>query len=290
MKELFILLVNCLCDYRCVFCSRGLEDHQAALKNYLKFFDYKKELLSIQYIIFEGYRRQKFKLIKLGGNEPLNHPKIINIVEFSRRTGYEKILIHTSGVRFSDLEFTKRISDAGLTNVYLPVYGANDKIHDKIVRLKGSFYLVMKAINNLKKFNINVDLHTLILKQNLMEIYAIKRKFHNIGLRLPFPDPNRPLAYKEICVRLSDIPAKIKEALKLGIPCVLNKSLGDVDFHENEEVKFGPDSPNETTENRSGVDKKIKPRKCKSCRFFESCEGIYSSYLEIYGDGEFNPR
>lgn len=290
MRELFLLLVNCPCDYRCIFCSRGKEGHQTELENYLKGFDFNKELLSILYSIFDGYHRQKIKFIKLGGNEPLNHPNIIKIVEFSRKTGYERILIHTSGVRFSDSEFTKKISAAGLTHVYLPVYGANDKTHDKIVRRKGSFYLIMKAINNLKKFNINAELHTLILKQNLKEIHAIKRKFNDIGLRFPFPDPNRPLAYKKICVRLSDIPAKIREEMKLGIPCIQNKDLSDVDFQKSEEVKLRPDSTQGIAQNKSDVDRKVKPRKCKSCRFYKSCEGIYSLYLDIYGDGEFNPR
>jgi len=199
-------------------------------------------------------------------------------------------LIQTSGVRFSNLEFTKKIINAGLTHVDLPIYGANDKIHDKIVRLKGSFNLIMKAINNLKKFNIEVELHTLILKQNLQDIHAIKRKFHNIVMRFPFPDPGSPLDYRRICVRLSDIPEEIKKDIKLMIPCIQNNESGDKDLRESEEIKFKPESPNKIGRYKSNPDKKVKPLKCTNCKFFKRCDGIYPLYLKIYGDDELNPQ
>jgi hypothetical protein len=41
--------------------------------------------------------------------------------------------------------------------------------------------------------------------------YAIKRKFHDIVMRFPFPDPGSPLDYRRICIRLSGIPEEIKK-------------------------------------------------------------------------------
>lgn len=290
MKELFLLLNNCPCDYRCIFCSRGLEHYQVRLKNYFQHFDFQKEFLSIQNIIFNSYHRMKSKLIKIGNNEPLNHPNIISIIEFSRNTGYKKILIQTSGVRFSNLEFTKKIINAGLTHVELPIYGACAKTHDKIVRLKGSFNLMMQAINNLKKFHIDIKLHTLLLKQNLEEVCVMRRKFNDIVVRFPFPDPGSPSDYKKICVKLSDIPLEVRKGVKLKIPCILNKESSDTVLPESGEIKLKPDSPDKIVRSESCVDRKAKLPKCKSCHFFKHCDGIYPLYLEIYGDGEFNPR
>jgi len=79
---------------------------------------------------------------------------------------------------------------------------------------------------------------------------------------------------------------KIREEMKLGIPCIQDKDLSDVDFQKSEEVKLRPDSTQGMAQNKSDVGKRVKPTKCKSCRFYKSCEGIYSLYLDIYGDGD----
>lgn len=290
MKELFLLLQNCPCDYRCIFCSRGSRRQQTQLENHCRRFDYREESLRIQHTIFNTYHRLDARSIKIGCNEPLNHPNISNIVEFSRRTGYKRVLIQTSGVRFSNYEFTKKIINAGLTHVDMPIYGSNGKTHDMIVRLKGSFNLIMKAIDNLKKFNINVKLHTLLLKQNLKEVHAIRKRFNNIVFRFPFPEPASPVDYEKYCARLSDIPVEIIKETELRIPCIQNNETSDRELQRRGEIRLKSGLSNKITRDEPHFEDKIKPLKCRNCKYFNRCDGIYPLYLEIYGDDEFNPR
>ena len=35
--------------------------------------------------------------------------------------------------------------------------------------------------------------------------------------------------------------------------------------------------------------KEIKCKSCKSCKFFKECEGVWETYIEIFGFNEFKP-
>ncbi len=36
-------------------------------------------------------------------------------------------------------------------------------------------------------------------------------------------------------------------------------------------------------------DEKVKPKKCKECKYYEKCSGLWKSYIEKYGEGEISP-
>ncbi|MBW2979920.1 radical SAM protein [Candidatus Woesearchaeota archaeon] len=282
-RHLFLLLDNCLCDCRCFFCSRGSDEHQLNLKNHLKEFDYKKEFSTIQEIIRRGYNTKNLRALEIGGNEPLNHPKIIEVVEFSKLIGYKKIILRTCGLRFSNLKFTRKMAKAGLTQVELPIYGSKKQIHDKIVGLDGAFDKLNRSINNLNRFYIDFRFHTTLLKQNLHDIHNFANNF-NPRIDFPRPISYNPTDYKNLCVKISHIPKKIRSRIRFRVPC-----LGD--FSETtgrEQLKHSPETPDKPAK-EPGADIRIKPSKCKSCVYCSSCEGFYKMYFKLYGEKEFRP-
>ena len=80
MKELFVVLNKCLCDYRCIFCSRGPESNRLKVSNSTKDFDYDKELIELESLMQRVFNESGARRLKIGGNEPLNHPNIFEIV------------------------------------------------------------------------------------------------------------------------------------------------------------------------------------------------------------------
>ena len=300
-KEIFITFATSVCDYGCIFCSRGLKTEAEKLKCYLNSFDYKKESLSIQSIIYSGYHKYKARQIVIGGNEPLNHPNIVRIVSFSRGVGYKKIIMQTTGLRFSDKDFVERIYQAGLTDVNIPIYGSNSRLHDTVVRFEGGYRLLMASINNLKRIGIPISLHTLLLKQNVHDICNLIKRYKKIVIRYPRPSNSSPYHFSVICVKLFEIPPEIRKNLAVfRIPCIdriffskkrLIKEFPRVKT-KAERYKFNPQEPSKVQVESCAPDyiTKIKPSKCKTCADYDNCSGFYHQYFQIFGDTEFNPR
>lgn len=198
------------------------------------------------------------------------------------------IHIQTNGLRFSDLGFTRGMAAAGLTDVELPLYGKAGT-HDKIVRYKNSYELIMRALKNLNKFSISVTLHTLLLRQNKKDMSALRDTFDNMIINFPRPIStlDDPLNYKKFCVKLSEIPSDIKKAMDLNIPCLFGERKPARHRKEGVEIRF--DGPDRLRRGAPATEQKNKPAKCRTCKFYAHCDGIFPLYLKAYGDGEFRP-
>ena len=277
-----------LCQYKCAFCWKGQEDQRKIKKIRLKDHDYAKELLLVKRVIYRCCHELKIKYLLLGDDEPTLYPGILEIIRFAKKTGYRVIHMQSNGLRFSDRKFARKMADAGLTDVELPLYGTA-KTHDKIVRCNNSYKAVMRALNNLSACSVRVELHTLLLKQNQKEIPSLRSRFKDIAVRFPRPvsDSEGPLDYKKYCVRLSDIPPDIKETMDLNIPCVFGERKDLARRDPGTEIRFDP--PYQLTLHTPAVGQKDKPAQCGACKFFDHCEGIYPLYLDVYGADEFRP-
>jgi len=299
-KELSLALSSAVCDYRCIFCSRGSRAGAEKLRYSLNFFDYRKESLSIQDVIYNGYHKYKIKHIIIGGHEPLNHPNIIRIVSFSKKVGYRKITVQTTGLKFSDNDFVVRMHKAGLTDVDIPIYGSNSRIHDSIVRLKGSYNVLMNSVDNLRKNRIFIVLHTLLLKQNLHDMDNLIRSYNGIFIYYPRPVKSSPYNPKRFWVKISNIPPSIrKNFVAFKIPCIdsqifpemyRDKSFSGVACPRSR-MKFSPDKPYKVLADSGDSDfiPRVKPSRCKLCRYYSDCPGFYSRYFGLFGDDEFKP-
>ena len=141
-----------LCNNNCLFCldSDRLDKEHKSIQNILS---------EIDFVI-------NCKKLIISGGEPTIHPQIIEIVEYAKEKGFEKIQIVTNGRMLSNKDFCEKIIKAGLTEVTFSIHGIED-IHDKLTNVPGSFKQIIKGIRNVKRYpGIIINTDTCITKVN----------------------------------------------------------------------------------------------------------------------------
>ncbi|MBU1076361.1 MAG: radical SAM protein [Spirochaetes bacterium] len=276
-KEISLLIpIRNLCSNKCIFCARG--NRKECIES-----DYKEIIKSLS-----EYNLEDFTRAQIGGDEPLNFHSIKKLIRYLKIKDFKKICIKTVGRKISDIKLLKELIELGVSDFELPLYGSTDIIHDSITRVKGSFNEVVKGIQNLIKLNIYFKLHTIILKQNLENLYDLidfaQKEFNkNIKLILLFPDSKNAREYQECAPRLSNIPQKLLKKTELYLPCInyhLDRSFTDLYKAYNKRVG---QAPLRDQQNMHKLDT------CKKCIYFEMCDGYYLQYFKLYGTEEFKP-
>jgi len=265
-----------VCDYRCIFCSRG-SDYYFDRIGFNARDEYEKAIK--QLYLYSKQRRPES--LTISRDEPINHPFIGNIVRFARKVGFKKIVLSTAGMGLKNKEFLTGLVKSGVTSVVLPVYGVTPAVHDAIVGLPGAHNVLSRVVGMLRDMKIETSFTTIILRQNLHEIETIVERY---GCHVTFPYPIvSSVGYKDLCVRLSEIPESIYRVLNLFIPCItgkvaIKKVAGIV--HIRTVPLNIPTASHEPS---------FKPRKCRRCIMYKKCEGVFREYVAIYGSGEFKP-
>jgi uncharacterized radical SAM superfamily Fe-S cluster-containing enzyme len=96
--------------------------------------------------------------IQLSGGEPCLREDLPEIITLGKSLGFTFFQVNTNGLRLaSDINFLKKLKDAGLSTVYLQFDGTHDVIYEKI---RGHKLLLSKiaAIENCAKLQIGVVL------------------------------------------------------------------------------------------------------------------------------------
>ena len=93
--------------------------------------------------------------IQFSGGEPTIYPRIIEVIKLAKKLGFEQIQIATNGLKPSqDLEFCKRIKEAGLNTIYFQFDGIKEETYKKI-RGFNAFPVKLKALENFRKAGLN---------------------------------------------------------------------------------------------------------------------------------------
>ncbi len=124
-------------------------------------------------------------LIHLIGGEPLYKDGIIDLISFINKVGFTVSL--TSNGYLVDGEMAKRISDSGLTSIFLSLDGAKEETHDFLRGREGSHRKIMGAIENLGKYSprTRIGVTCTIMEKNLEEIIELT-KWVNQNPRLDY--------------------------------------------------------------------------------------------------------
>lgn len=283
--NLHLLLNRAECDYRCIFCTMGGEHHLADQAQILADFDWDAEWERIEQVLCgddEDHRRDALHIM---GNDPGNHPDILRTIQRASSLGYRKVVVETNGLRLADPAFANELVSAGARWFKIPVYGSCAQIHDPIVRRPGAFEQLTRALANLAEHHADVELHSLILKQNAADLPRCKFLFP-LSFRYPFRHDRADFPYSHYAPRLSDVPRPVLGRSDLVIPCINGSRLQEA----RHEARFRPEAP-ETRDEDSNVTKR-RPAKCSadSCADFAVCQGIFPAYFETYGEEEFSYR
>jgi len=111
--------------------------------------------------------------INLGGGEPLLKEGILDLITHCARQGLQPTI--STNASLIDREMAKRLSESGLHRLGLSLKSLNEKTHDFLMGVDGSYRRLMDAIEYLRRYwqGKDLNIHTIILEQNLEEIIEL---------------------------------------------------------------------------------------------------------------------
>lgn len=296
-----VIIVGYRCNNRCRFCN---DANKRNLPN--------KTTSQIKGEMIRANQKGTTYLELIGGETTIR-PDILELVSFAKKLGFKTINMSTNGRMYSYLEFTKEMIKAGLTDVIFSVHGHRAEIHDYLTQSPGSFKELLRGLNNFKKLGFkNIGANTTIVKHNYKYLPQIGQFIHQQGIRnseFIFVDPSYGGAYdnfEELVPRISRIAPYVRRCLDIGkksklphwavryVPlCYFQDYLDQISelqevatFHTEH---LAPDFENFDVENSRQDVGRIKTQKCRNCRLFNICEGIWKEYFKRYGDDELKP-
>ena len=132
----------------------------------------------------DGLLDKKHDII-LSGGEPFLKKDILDLVYFSSQAGY-RVSLDTNAYLI-DTELARAIGDSGLWRICISLDSLDENTHDFLRGKEGSFYRVMKAIENLHKFcpAVGINIQTVVMEKNLNELAGLA-EWVNTDLRLDY--------------------------------------------------------------------------------------------------------
>lgn len=125
------------------------------------------------------------KILDFTGGEPTIRKDFIELVDYAKKKGFEHICLITNGIALSNMDYVKKLTDAGVDDFLISIEGPNADIQDNITGFKGSFELLRKAIENineLKKLkDIRTRSNTTICGLNYDKVQEFLKLLHPLG-------------------------------------------------------------------------------------------------------------
>lgn len=262
-------------------------------------------------------RKEKASNLQMTGGEPTIREDFLELLSYAVGLGFDGISLQTNGRFFYYKKFVQKISnilgDTLKLNIVVPLYGKDEKVHDAITRVPGSFKQTYEGIKNLVKHeNLRPLLKTIIMKTNFRELTEIVKLVPDLGIRKMTISSmciskNMKQDTKRLLPRFSNAVPYLSEALdyaqnnniKVGLSsiplCLIRNYTGlaeDDIFYDSLTGK----RPHENTKNikipknaKKDFSNKTKIRVCEKCDLNSRCGGIWKGYLEVYGEEEFSP-
>lgn len=256
-------------------------------------------------------KKKGFAYLEIIGGEATIRPDIIDLISFAKKLKFKYIAMATNGRLFAYKEFSKKMVEAGLTDLIFSIHGHNARLHDYLTGVPGSFKQLLAGVENIKKLGMKISTNTTIVKQNfryLPQIGKLLLKLGSSNAEFIFVDPTHGAVrekFFDFVPKISIASPYIKKCLDLGrkknifwraryVPlCYFHEYFKQIS--ELHEVKvfhthhLAPDFVNyDVAKGRMEISR-IKTDKCKGCAVFQLCEGIWKEYVKHYGDKELEP-
>jgi len=144
------------CDLNCPTCyaSSGKGKH-LDLRSIEKIMDY-----------FQKAENNQAEILQISGGEPTTHPQILEIIELAKSKKFRYVMLNTNGLRIArDLEFVEKLARfRDRFEIYLQFDGFSEDTYKKLRGKQNLLNIKLKAIENLKKFNIPITLVATVQK------------------------------------------------------------------------------------------------------------------------------
>lgn len=286
------LPVSWACNSNCVFC---MDDW--SLSNFVEMDDIRSKLNSA---------RKYWDEVTFSSLEPTLHPKLTDIVLIAKELWFKKIEIVTNWRKLKDFKYTKELIESWLNEFNFSIHSYNAEKHDSIVRSDGAFKEALEWLINIwklkKEFWINLSVSVTVCKQNYLDIKRIvyfleKFSLDNVILNILQPknaaEENKDITYIEYS-------KMIKEFLKLReyqdkynniyinwlTPCLEEELHDIVGYFNGAQINRKDDDWNYIVDYDPF---KKKREKCKNCKYYNTCEWVWISYIDKFWWEEFTP-
>jgi organic radical activating enzyme len=110
----------------------------------------------------------EFRMLALGGGEPLVRPDIFELVAYARSLGLE-ISIATNGTLLTP-EMAREFKKMGVANIAIGLNANDESVHEQITRVPGSFEKTKRGIYATKEAGMNLQINTTVMKENRLAI------------------------------------------------------------------------------------------------------------------------
>ena len=269
------IVVTNQCNSNCIMCPDS-----DAVRNTKENPDIKKLLEQIRCIPDDT------KHITITGGEPgLLKENLLKLLEECKKyLPNTEFLILTNGRVFSNTDFTNKLEESipNNTRIAIPIYAANEDLHDEITRVKGSFRQAVVGIKKLIEKNIDVEIRVVVLKKN----YKYLEKIANFIVKeLPEVKMVNIMAlemtgnaYKnreQVWINFGKVKEYLYKACITIIKSGIITNLYNFPLCNLDERLY-------SVAHRSITDYKIRYKeKCEECRAKENCGGFFNSTINV---------
>lgn len=246
--------------------------------------------------------------IYLFGGEPFLNKNFQKILNSMCKLDVHHVHIQTNARIFSIPKKLMLISGHEMiTKMSIPIFGLN-KIHNFLTQVPCAYAQTVEGIRNLKKYHPRIALEAQIIihKTNMDELDELVEAFLNLGIdAFKFVFSQNASGSIKTCVDeiptfsqtsaalgpiISKLNKKGKEFVLEGFPlCVLKAhEVKSYEFsHIFDELIYADFSLHQGRELRKN--EKVKPDICKKCGNNPFCEGVWESYIFLYGRSILKP-
>ncbi len=309
------LVIRTKCRNACTFCTTRIINLQNRAPWALD--DLAKIERSIQMLRSKGYTH-----LRLAAIEPLEHPDIVEILQKARERGFLEIEVWSHGGPLSHMPLARRIVDAGLTLLDVPVFGPSAEIHDKIAGREGAFEETRRGLMNLREIGFDrIRAHMVLARGNHRHIAETMRFCQSSefgpaqSIVLAAPSSPDSEVFRPVAVPLTETVEALKTArgelspelfdrvlrclsevfphclLTTRFPgCghLLSKTAAPAPLEDSSRVKIYSGNLEGEGQKTIGADLKQRARcpQADRCGLSASCPGIYPFYLDLFGDEE----
>jgi len=245
---------------------------------------------------------QNLDHLVLSGGEPTLHPDLDVLIAHAKALGFRTVEIQSNGVKAAEIDYAKRLSDAGLNKITVSLHSVDPEHSDKITRLPGGFGKTMAALHNFRKLGVLTQVAHVITKSNFKELPDTVRFLHTefpeatgrLSICFGIAQPISDLVYTWVMPQFDEVRPYMRQALDYCLdtdigfggmigqggypPCMLD---GDLRYYERNLIHI--------YKSQDHGEQFYKAARCKECSFDAWCLGVRKHYVETYGEAEIKP-
>ncbi|MBN1898321.1 MAG: radical SAM protein [Spirochaetes bacterium] len=249
--------------------------------------------------------RKKCRGIVFTGGEPTIRKDILELADYAKSLGFERIQVQTNGRMFAYKKFCREAIKAGVNEFGLALHGHIPELQNYLT-CSESFDETIQGFINLKELGQPIYTNTVITKSNYRHLPELAHLFVSLKVdqfQFAFVHPlgSAQDNFFSVVPRMSLVVPYVKRGLDIGIEkglkvmteaipyCLMRgyeqyiaeRLIPSTEIYELDlKMEFDQIRPSLA---------KIKGSNCIQCRYNHICEGTWREYPEKFSFSEFIP-